>query len=322
MRSSSAPDSRVITTVTLNPAIDEAVSIDVFNLGDRNRCELANLDPGGKGINASRVIQRLGRSTIALGFIGGVTGQLLRTRLDEEHVMHAFDHVADATRINVMIYESSNKRRTRLYLQGPHVDATRLASLRTRLRQVPAGGLVVFGGSLPPGIPDEIYHDLVVELRARGVRSIIDTSGSPLEKALSARPLLIKPNVEETEEILGRKLRNDADVFSAAVELRARGAENVVISQGADGAIGLGVGGAWKAIAPSVTARSTVGAGDSMVAGLAIAFNEGSGLREGLRLGSAAGAATAMVAGTQLCEAAEVSALMERVRIESAPIAA
>ena len=322
MLSSSAPSSRLITTVTLNPAIDEAVSIDVFKLGDRNRCELANLDPGGKGVNASRVIARLGRSTLALGFIGGVTGQLLRTRLDEEHVLHAFDHVADATRINVMIYETSNARRTRLYLQGPRVDATALASLRTRLQQIHAGNLVVFGGSLPPGVPDEIYHDLVSELRARGVRSIVDTSGAALEKALPARPLLIKPNVAEVEEILGRKVGDDVDVLTAALELRARGPENVVISQGAAGAVGVGVSGAWKAFAPRVTARSTVGAGDSMVAGLAIAFNEGSGLREGLRLGSAAGAATAMVAGTQLCDPRSVTTILDQVRIEPLTVAA
>jgi 1-phosphofructokinase len=207
-------------------------------------------------------------------------------------VLHAFDHVPEATRINVMIYETESGRRTRLYLQGPHVEDAGLASLRTRLQQVHPGGLVVFGGSLPPGVSDEIYHDLILELRARGVRSILDTSGLAMAKALSARPLLIKPNVEETEELLGRKLSNDANVFGAAVELLARGPENVVISQGADGAVGMGVGGAWKAFPPRITACSTVGAGDSMVA------------------------------GTQLCDPSDVATLLDQVRIEPLSAAA
>lgn len=320
MQSSSPP--KIITTVTLNPAIDEAVAVDQFLVGEKNRCKLENLDPGGKGINASRVIRRLGGNTIALGFVGGVTGQLLRSRLDEEHVMHAFDHVDEATRINVMIYERTLGRRTRMYLDGPHVPPEKLAALRTRLAQIPAQSIVVFGGSLPPGLSSSVYAELVSELRPRGVRAIVDTSGPALEAVLSSHPLLIKPNVEEAEEILGRRLRDDASVLAAARELQARGAENVVISQAEDGAIAVGPAGAWKAYAPRVMASSTVGAGDSMVAGLALAFNDGLGLVEGLRLGAAAGAATVMVGGTQLCRAADVDRLKGQVRIEPLPLAA
>lgn len=314
MPNSSKPD--VITTVTLNPAIDEAVAIAEFQLGTKNRCTLANLDPGGKGINASRVIQRLGGKTIALGFIGGVTGQLLRARLDEEHVLHAFDHVAEATRINVMIFERNASRRTRLYLDGPHVPADKVASLRTRLAQLPAGSIVVFGGSVPPGLPSEIYRDLVEEVQQRGGKAIVDTSEAALAAVLPARPFLIKPNVEEAEEVLGRTIDGDAAVYAAAQELCSRGALHVVISQGAEGSIGVGPDGAWKARAPQVAVKSTVGAGDSMVAGLALALSRGGGIAEGLRLGSAAGAATVMVSGTQLCRPEDVAALQERVRVE------
>ena len=320
MQSSSLP--KIITTVTLNPAIDEAVAIDRFVVGGKNRCALENLDPGGKGINASRVIARLGGQTIALGFIGGVTGQLLRSRLDEEHVLHAFDHVDEATRINVMIYERDLGRRTRMYLDGPHVPAEKVASLRMRLGQIPAGNLVIFGGSLPPGLDPAIYAQLVTELHARNVGAIVDTSGPALAAVLAAHPLLVKPNVEEAEEILGRRLRNDADVLAAARDLQARGAENVVISQAEEGAIAVGPSGGWKAFAPKVAARSTVGAGDSMVAGLALAFNDQLGIVEGLRLGAAAGAATAMVGGTQLCRSEDVERLRAAVRVEPLPLAA
>lgn len=305
----------IITTVTLNPALDEAVSLDRFVLGTENRSALDALDPGGKGVNASRVIARLGRETIALGFAGGVTGNMLREKLDAEGLLHAFDDVEELTRLNVMIYERAGGRRTRLYLPGPHVSADRLTALKTRLAQVPAGGYVVLAGSVPPGLPPDVYRDLVRWLAARGVHCIVDTSGIALSSVLEARPALIKPNVEEAAEILGRTLRSDGEVLEAAYELQRRGVRHVVISQGAAGAIGVGPGSSWKAIPPKIEPCSTVGSGDSMVAGLAVALSEGGDLRDGLLLGTAAGAATAMVPGTKLCRRADVDNVLAGVQI-------
>jgi 1-phosphofructokinase family hexose kinase len=304
-----------IATVTLNPALDEALSIDALVLGATNRCALDNLDPGGKGINAARVIHRLGRTTTAFGFAGGVTGGLLRARLQAEGLPFDFDEVGDLTRLNVMLYERTSGRRSRLYLPGARVDPAQAASLIARLERLPPHSTVVFGGSLPPGLPDAIYRDFVVALRANGIRSIVDTSGTALERVLAAKPLLIKPNVEEAEALLGRRLPDDDAVLAAADEIRRFGPEHVVISQGAAGAIGVGPHGAWKAVPPAIVACSTVGSGDSMVAGMAIAFNEGREFAEGLRLGTATGAATAMVSGTHLCDAAQVEGLLADVAI-------
>lgn len=305
----------IIATVTLNPALDEAVSLERFNLGGTNRSALDALDPGGKGLNASRVIARMGRETIALGFTGGVTGIWLREKLDAEGLPHAFDEVAEATRLNVMIYERTDGRRTRLYLPGPHVSIERIGALKMRLEQAPPGGYVVFGGSLPPGLPPETYRDLVRWLAQRGVHSIVDTSGAALARVLEAMPALIKPNVEEASDVLGRALASDEEILTAAYELQVRGAQRVVISQGAAGAIGVGPDGSWKAIPPKIEPCSTVGSGDSMVAGLAIALNEGGDLKEGLMLGTATGAATAMIAGTKLCRRADVDRLLAGVQI-------
>lgn len=309
----------MITTVTLNPALDEAVALDELVPGAINRCDLDALDPGGKGINASRVARRLGRATLAMGFAGGPTGEMLRADLDAEGVPHDFVTVAEPTRLNVMIYERGSGRRSRLYLPGPHVDAAALAALRERLLAVPRATVVV-GGSLPPGLAAETYRELVAALVARGARTIVDAAGAALRAALAAGPALVKPNVEEASELLGRALDGDDDVLAAALELRARGARYAVVSQGGDGAIGAGPDGCWKALPPPVLARSTVGSGDSMVAGLAIALDEGRGLDDGLRLGTACGAATAMTAGTHLCRAEDVERLLPRVRI--VPIAA
>jgi 1-phosphofructokinase family hexose kinase len=306
----------VIPTVTLNPAIDEALTIDELVLGGVNRCGLSFVDVGGKGVNASRVIHRLGRETVALGFVGGITGAMVRSRLDEEGVEHAFDDVEQMTRINVMLYERAKVRRSRIYLPGARVEAARLADLKMRLQQF-RERIIVFGGSLPPGLPETTYYDLVRWLRERGVRSIVDTSGTPLAQVLAAGPALVKPNVDEAAEVLGRAIVTDDDALSAALELRRLGAESVVISQGADGAVGASAEGTWKAIPPALVARSTVGSGDSMVAGIAIAFNEGNGLAEGLRLGTAAGAGTAMTPHTHLCERTDFERLLPLVTLRS-----
>jgi 1-phosphofructokinase family hexose kinase len=306
-----------IATVTLNPALDEALAIDALVLGAENRCTLDAIDPGGKGINASRVIHRLGRPTTAYGFAGGVTGGLLRERLHAEGLELAFDEVEQLTRLNVMLYERGSGRRSRLYLPGARVEPAQAAALIARLERRVAGSIVVFGGSVPPGLPAAIYRDAANALRERGIRSIVDTSGDALAAVLAARPLLIKPNVEEAEALLGRALPDDGAALRAARELRERGPEYVVISQGAAGAVGVGPEGAWKAVPPAIVACSTVGSGDSMIAGLAIGFNEGRGFVEALRLGTATGAATAMVAGTHLCGAAQVAELLPQVRVSA-----
>ena len=307
---------RPITTVTLNPAVDEAISIDAMAVGALNRCDLDAVDPGGKGINASRVVARLGGRTLALGLVAGVTGALVRERLDAEGVPNAFDQIGGLTRINVMLLERRQARRTRLYLPGPRATLADLERVRARLARCSAGDIVVLAGSVPPGLPLSVYGELVEWLHTRGVRAIVDASGQALESALLARPELVKPNVEEAEELLGRAIVDDGDALAAAGALRSLGADRVVISQGAHGAIGLDASGAWKVRAPAIFARSTVGAGDSMVAGLALALASGEGLAEGLRLGAAAGAATAMVPGTQLCAADEVARLRSRIAVE------
>jgi fructose-1-phosphate kinase PfkB-like protein len=149
------------------------------------------------------VIHRLGRSTRALGFLAGVTGNSLRAALDAEGVPHAFENVDGLTRINVMLHERASARRTRLYLPGATVPLARIDALKTTLASAPAGSIVLLGGSLPPGLSETLYGDLVEWLHARNVRTIVDTSGMPLAHALAARPLLVKPSLEEAEKLLG-----------------------------------------------------------------------------------------------------------------------
>lgn len=304
-----------IATVTLNPSIDVPIVLDELKLGETNRCVENSVEPGGKGLNASRVIRRLGGETIAYGFAGGITGALLRRRLDDEGVPHEFDEIDEMTRLDVMVDERTSGRHTRLLPAGPTLGDRHLKIVRERLAKIARESIVSFGGSIPPGLDADVYREFVAWLNERGVRCIVDTSGSALARVLSARPALVKPNEEEAGEVLGRRLAGDADVLAGALELHRLGAQSVVISQAGRGAIGVDGKGAWKVTVPSVTVRSAVGCGDSMVGGMALALQRGLPFAEALRLGAAAGTATALAPGRNLCTAGDVDALLPRVTV-------
>ncbi len=306
----------VIYTVTLNPALDESITLDGLDAGATNRCAFNALDPGGKGINASRVIHRLGRGTLAFGLAGGISGGYLSSALDREGVPHDFETIDGFTRVNVMLYEQLSHELTRLLLPGPTVTRAHVLAIARRLEIVAPSEIVLFGGSLPPGLPTETYAEFIVRLYDRGIRCIIDASGAALAAALEANPLLVRSSVEVAEEVLGRRLQTDDAIVDAVSELRVRGAHYAVISRGALGAIGGGPEGIFNVIPPSKLASSAAGAGDSMTAGMAIAFNEGLSFESALRWGSAAGTATAMTQGTTLCDPREVYRFIPSVRVE------
>jgi 1-phosphofructokinase family hexose kinase len=305
----------VIVSVTLNPSVDVPIALDEVRLGATNRCISSSVEPGGKGLNASRVVHRLGAETIAYGFAGGITGALLRRRLDDEGVPHAFDEIDELTRMDVMLYERALDRRTRLLPIGPHLGKEQLQRVRVRLALLDERTIAVFGGSVPPGLAPDVYASFLGALVPRGVRCIVDASGEALAAALAAHPSLIKPNEEEAAEVVGLPVRDDAEALAAARVLREGGAQAVVISQGERGAVGMDAGGAWKVEVPPIEARNTVGAGDSMVGGMAFALERGEPFAEMLRWGAAAGTASAMAPGRNLCSGAEAEAVLARVTV-------
>jgi 1-phosphofructokinase family hexose kinase len=308
----------MIISVTLNPAVDQTLWVRRLVPGEVNRPHLAQLDPAGKGINASRMVHRLGHPTLALGFLAGDTGHIVEAALTKERVQSHFVRVPGQTRVNVTVIDETSGASTSLFAPGPPVDAAALAELEAMLATwLPVCRVLVLAGSLPPGIPSDVYARFTRAARERGVRVIIDAEGDPLRLGLEAGPDVIKPNRAEAEALLGRPLGEPSAALAGARELAKRGARAVVLSLGADGALCVEGDRAWRVRAPRVERRSTVGSGDSLVAGLAVALAEGNGLVEGLRLGTAAGAATAASAGTALGTMADLSALLEGVKIEA-----
>ncbi|MHB1415301.1 MAG: 1-phosphofructokinase [Chloroflexota bacterium] len=307
----------MIITFTPNPSVDQTLFVNSLAVGDVNRFHSPQLDPAGKGINASRVIHRLGWPTIAFSFLAGEIGLIAERTLDEEGVQRHFVRVPGQTRMNVTVVDEAAGTSTSFYGPGPNVGPEHLAAVEGLLDfWLQAGKVLVLAGSLPPGVPIDIYASYIRKARDNGVKTILDADGEPFHLGVEALPSLIKPNLPEAERLLGRSLPSLSAAVAGARELNGRGIETVVISMGAEGAICVQGDRAWRAVPPQVERRSTVGSGDSLVAGLAVALARGQDVAEGLRIGTAAGAATAMTNGTALGTAAEVETLLPQVQIE------
>ncbi|MBI2939208.1 MAG: 1-phosphofructokinase [Chloroflexi bacterium] len=307
----------MIFTVTLNPAVDRVVAVDELVIGDANRVKQARTDPSGKGVNVSRVIRELGGESVAMGFVAGSLGRFIEASLNELGIRDDLLHVPGQTRTNLAIVEEKHHRHTIINEPGPPIEPRHFAELKARLRrQLRPRDWVVMAGSLPPGIPTTAYAELIDLARAIGCETVLDADGEVLARGVESRPTLIKPNLRELQRLMRRRVQADDEVLAAATELRARGTLNVVVSLGAAGAIAIGDDEAWRAIPPRIIEVSALGAGDAMVAGLTLCLSRGEGLMAGLQLGTAAGAATALTPGTELCHREDVDRLLPEVRVE------
>jgi len=306
----------VIATVTLNPALDKTIYIDRLLPNDTNRITKIEIDAGGKGLNASRVLKQLGTETIALGFLGGRTGRQIENELKHEGVPTDFTWIAGETRTNISVQEMSGSPPTMLNEPGPTISADELAQLRRKVCEAASKSeFVLFGGSPAPGVPKDIYCDLGNTARTCGARIILDSDGEPMVRGMECRPFMIKPNRDEVRRLVGIDIKGQDDVVEALGMLHDKGIEFVVISMGAKGAIAGNDEGIWYAVPPEVTPVSTIGSGDSMVAGIAHILCQGGDLGEALRWGSAAGAATAMTDGTEICNQRQVLDLLDKVEV-------
>ncbi len=282
----------MIYTVTVNPAIDYTLHLSSYVLGDTNRATDSALSFGGKGINVSRVLTSLGVANRALGFVAGDTGNMLESGLHHLGVDTDFVYLPQGqTRINVKL---CGEQETEINGIGPTVDKASMKALTSRLLSLKSGDVLCLCGSLPPGCQTDFYADLLAAVADHDVMTVVDTTGDGLLATLPYHPILIKPNRAELCALAGRELPDAAAVVAAAKELQAKGACQVLVSLGGDGAILLTADGeVFYRAAYSGTVRSTVGAGDSMVAGFVAASVCGLPAEEALRVAVAAGCATA-----------------------------
>ena len=269
----------MIYTVTFNPALDYTIELDTINFGQVNRTTAEHITAGGKGINVSTVLNNLGIKNTAMGFVGGFTGMKIEQDVRALGINTDFVHLKKGmSRINVKllsandadsnVYDDAPKETTDINANGPEITSEDLEEFYKMLDKLKSGDSLVLSGNVPPSLPDYTYALIMEKLSDRDIKIFVDAAGSLLVKSLSCRPFLVKPNLEELEAVYGTKCTDIDDVVRLAHELRTGGARNVLVSLGSVGAILLCEDGSmYQCAAPSGLAQSTVGAGDSMVAG-------------------------------------------------------
>src|SRR5208283_2057606 len=294
---------QTIVTLTVNPTIDTNSAVECVIAERKLRCKRPHHEPGGGGINVSRAIKKLGGESIAFFPVGGPTGKLLQDLLDQEGVNQHPIPIEDWTRENFNVLDESSRHQFRFIMPGAkmtegewHQCLEAIASLQ------PAPAYVVASGSLPPGVPDNFYARLAQAVKKQGSRFVLDTGGDPLRLALEEGVYLIKPNLRELCQLVGHEVREEPQQAEVALTMiHSKQSEVVVVSLGAGGALLATTEGTVRLRAPSVMAKSKVGAGDSMLGGIVLGLARGMMLRAAVRFGIAAGSAAVMNPGTELC---------------------
>lgn len=305
----------MICTVTLNPALDKTVEIPDLTIDSVNRITTMRTDPGGKGINVSKVISKLGGRSVAMGILGGDTGNAIRSALESMGLETCFRFVEGETRTNLKIIDPVNHTNTDINEPGVTVSEEILNDFLNQVTgKLTAGDIVVLSGSLPKGSPKDTYYTWVEACRKAGARVILDADGELLAEGLKASPYLVKPNNHELSGLLGRTLETPEELEKAARDLMEKyGIAKVVVSMGGEGALYVTGEETVYAEGLKVPVGSTVGAGDSVVAALAVAEESGMGLDETVRLSTATGAANVMCSGTQAAEYEVIEGLLPKV---------
>lgn len=306
-----------VITVTLNPCLDVTLNLMDFQLGKVNRAEKTFLDAGGKGINVSRALKNFGVENTALGIIGGEKGKTLKRRLDAEGVTGDFLEVSGETRTNYKIFSEATGETTDINEQGIVLHEQDINAFLELYRGYLKGAeYAVLAGSIPPRVDGSIYCRLTEMANAEGVKVILDTSGEALKKGLGAKPYAIKPNIHEFEDLLGRQMKSTNDILSGIKEIESRGIELVTVSMGGDGAIFMQGDIAYKTGVLTSEIKSTVGCGDSVVAGIVYSLVNGFDLKKTAMISAAAGSVTAGKDGTGMCGLDEVMALYGNIAVD------
>jgi 1-phosphofructokinase len=301
----------MIVTVTPNPSLDRTFEVDAFASGQMLRAKAVHVDPGGKGVNVSRALVAHGHRSRAVLPVGGFEGSELASLLEDLGIEVVTVPIAESVRSNVTVVDGDGMV-TKLNAPGPTLSQSEVGALVERTVDAAAGAAWVAAcGSLPPGVPVTLYGRLVSAVQAAGGRIAVDTSDAALETVLAAGPDLIKPNRDELAEAAGMAIETLGDVMAGAEKLRSHGVRNVLVSLGPDGAVLVDEAGGTHAESPALVPRSTVGAGDALLAGFLSAGGLGT---EALAEGVAWGAAACRLPGTAMPGPGDVEE--DRVRVQ------
>ncbi|NKR43244.1 1-phosphofructokinase family hexose kinase [Prescottella equi] len=301
-----------IVTLTMNPAVDISTTAERVRTTDKVRCGEPCYDPGGGGINVARIVRVLGETVVAVFPVGSATGAVLGALLDREGVWNRRVPIAGATRESFTVDERSSGEQYRFVLPGPHLSRVEQEQCLSSFAEVARDArYVVASGSLPPGTSPDFYDRVAATARDVGARCLLDTSGESLRHSTSG-VYLLKPSIRELRELSGRSLGQESEQIAAARGLVTAGrCEVVIVSLGARGALMVTQSTATRFPAIPVAVRSGVGAGDAMLAGIAVGLVRNRSLHDAVRLGIAAGAAMLTTPGTRACRREDIEAFYD-----------
>lgn len=300
----------MIHTLTLNPSVDYIVELEDFKLGGLNRTKRELKFPGGKGINVSRVLNELGISSSALGFIGGFTGKYIEEYLFSEKINTHFVKVNEDSRINIKL---KTGQETEINANGPVIAKPHFEQLKQIIHQLTQNDLLVMAGSIPSTLPETTYQELAEICRNNQTEFVVDAEGGLLTKVLPFRPFLIKPNHHELGELFSASITTCEAAVPFGKKLIEKGAKNVIVSLAGDGAVFIGKSLVMFANVPKGNVINSVGAGDSMVAGFLAEYQRTGNIKEAFRFSVASGSATAFSLG--LCKKERVDELLNQIHI-------
>lgn len=284
----------MIYTVTLNPAIDYYISMNDFKEGKLNSINNGYTLPGGKGINVSKVLKNFGVESIALGFVGGFTGDYIRKNLKEYEIKENFVELKENTRINIKMKTLADESEIAGF--SPNISEIELNNFYETIKEIKKGDTLVLSGSVPKSLNSDIYKS-IIDILPEGVKVILDTRGEPFKYALGKKVFLVKPNNVELEEFFNEKYETMEDIINAGKKLQTFGCENIIISLGKNGSILITKENTYVGNVPKGKLISSVGAGDSMVAGTLYGLEKGMDIVEAYKYGIASGSSTAFSIG-------------------------
>jgi 1-phosphofructokinase/tagatose 6-phosphate kinase len=316
----------MIITVTLNAALDKTLEVPNFRVGRRHRSVEQTTMPGGKGVNIARALKRLGAPVIATGLAGGATGNMIVDALNDEAILNGFVRIREESRTNTAVLDPTTGVHTEINERGPAVSAHDLELFRDKVLYLAKGAsMCVFAGSLPRGVPPDVYAGLIRELKKQNVTTIVDTEGEPLRLAARAEPDIVSPNELEAEELVGHEFNDSDDRAEAVVEMTRLGPAEAIMTV-SDGCYAYVSDGGNQALyrvrVEEQEARSTIGSGDAFLAGYIAGRYQGRSPLECLRYGVACGAESVQHFGAGLIDPVAVDRLLGEVELEHLEIGA
>ena len=306
----------MIYTVTLNPVLDRIVEVEELIYDDVNTVVKEKKYPEGKGIDVSRVIKELGGQSIAMGFVGGYNGLEIVGRLVNEGIICDFTKIHNESRAHITIFQRKKKLQTLLGTLCPEISQIEVDEFFRKVQEIPANSYVVISGNVPQGMSDSFYAQLITTLKEKDVKVILDTDEEALKRGADAGPYLIKPNIHEFGRLVETNVNEVEDIIKYARPYEDK-IKYIVVSMGARGVVGISKEGNFHVIPPKINVRSSIGAGDSFVAGIIFALSENTAFEDALALGVACGTASALNPGSDLCKMNDIDMMKKEVRIKN-----